>query len=291
MTLLTVPNRFLFSALAFLFAFQSIAVAEPPTPPEGYRWVPDPRFTDEFDGDQLDADKWYDHHPTWKGRSPAKFMASAVSIVDGKLRIRNSVLDHPDGPYTIAGGAVCSKSNQAHFGYYEVRMKASQVSMSSTFWFSNRGRKVGDRWIAQELDVQETIGGPKKHPNRPFGMFSNTHVWIRENGKKYSKSQPGQSEFKVSAADEFHIYGVWWVDANTAHFYHNDEFQFTLHPDTSIVSEPFTDPMQLNMVTETYNWETPPTPKELSDDTKNATYYDWVHGFRLEPVQHDQTAW
>lgn len=252
-----------------------------PDAPTGYRWVVNERFTDEFNGTSLNTDRWHDHHPKWNGRPPAKFMPSAVSVKNGQLRIRNGVLDRPDHNHKIAGGAVVSKSTEAHFGYYEVRMKASQIPMSSTFWFSNDGARVGDKWISQELDVQETIGGAKKNPEWRRTMHSNTHVWAREDGKRVVKSKPGLSNISPETGEAFHTYGVWWVDANTMHFYHDDEFQFTLQPDTSYSDKPFARPMHLNLVTETYDWEPPPTVQELNDDTINTTYYDWVRGYRL----------
>lgn len=58
-----------------------------------------------------------------------------VSVQDGALQIKNVVLDPPEGVYNLAAGAVASKSKDALYGYYETRMKASGVSMSSTFWF------------------------------------------------------------------------------------------------------------------------------------------------------------
>ena len=79
------------------------------------------------------------------------------------------------------------------------------------------------------------------------------------------------------------MYGVWWVDANTVKFYHNDQYRFTIHPDTTFDKTPFDRPMHLNMVTETYAWETPPTAEELNDDSINTTYYDWVRAYVLAP--------
>lgn len=256
--------------------------AAPPEPPAGYHWVADPRFSDEFNGTKLDAEKWHDHHPKWQGRPPAKFVPSALSVQDGVLRIRNGVLNPPQGRFTISGGAVVSKSTQAHFGYYEVRMKASRIPMSSTFWFSNDAERKGDLRISQELDVIETIGGAKKNTIWRSTMHSNTHIWVHRNGERLVRSKPGVSKVTPDTGEAFHTYGVWWVDANTVHFYHDNEFQFTLHPDTTDLPKPFARPMHLNLVTETYDWEPPPTPEELNNDTINATEYDWVHGYRLE---------
>jgi beta-glucanase (GH16 family) len=257
------------------------SVAAPPPAPASFKWVPNDTFTDEFNGTTLDASKWYDRHPSWEGRPPAKFMPSAVSVKDGLLQIKNSVLSPSQGKFTIAGGAVVSKSAEAHFGNYEVRMKASRISMSSTFWFSNESRRYGDRSIAQELDVQETVGAGKRHPEQKILLSSNTHVWVREDGKRFAKSVPGNARITPPAGEAFHVYGVWWVDANTAHFYHNDTLKFTLRPNTDYHPTPFERPMHMNLVTETYDWETPPTPEELKDDSINTTCYDWVRAYVL----------
>jgi hypothetical protein len=270
-----------FVLTASLLVLGSRVGADPPPPPSGYHWVRNPQFTDEFNDTTLDAAKWYDHHPRWEGRPPAKFMPQSVSVKDGLLQIKNRVLTPPQGKFTIAGGAVVSRSSDAHFGYYEVRMKASGISMSSTFWFSNEPQRYGNRFISQELDVQEAVGGGKKQPQRRNYMKSNTHVWVREDGKRFSKAVPGDAKISPPADEAFHVYGAWWVDANTIHFYHNDEFEFTLRPNTDYHPTPFDRPMHLNLVTETYDWEIPPTPEELADDSRNTTYYDWVRGYVL----------
>jgi beta-porphyranase len=56
---------------------------------------------------------------------------------------------------------------------------------------------------------------------------------------------------------------------------------FTIRPDTTFSNTPFDYPMFMHLVTETYNWEIPPTPEELANETKNVTYYDWVRSYIL----------
>lgn len=46
----------------------------------------------------------------------------------------------------------------------------------------------------------------------------------------------------------FHGYGAWWVDANTIHFYCNDQHVGTVHPVTTHSKTPFDQPMHINMV-------------------------------------------
>ena len=124
---------YIIASLALSLLASSSSIGGPPPPPEGYVWVRDGRFSDEFDGDKLDTNKWFDHHPYWEGRPPAKFMPYTVSVKDGMMQIKNGILNAPGGKFTIACGAVVSKSVEAHYGYYEVRMKASRISMSSIF--------------------------------------------------------------------------------------------------------------------------------------------------------------
>lgn len=81
----------------------------------------------------------------------------------------------------------------------------------------------------------------------------------------------------------FHVYGVWWVDARTLKFYHNNQYCFTIQPDTTFHPTPFDRPMHMNLVTETYNWEEPPTAQELNDGSINTTYYDWARAYVLVP--------
>ena len=54
-----------------------------------------------------------------------------------------------------------------------------------------------------------------------------------------------------------------------------------MHPDTTYSKTPFDRPMYMHLVTETYNWEAPPTEEELLNDEINTSYYDWVRAYVL----------
>jgi hypothetical protein len=276
-----------YSALAGIFVFPLLLTAAPPLPQAGYKWVRNEMFSDEFNGTALDQSKWFDHHPRWKGRPPAKFVPGAISVAGGFLRIRNGLLPAPDGAFTLAGGAVVSRSTGAFYGYYETRMKASKIAMSSTFWMSNEGEKSSDATAAQEIDIVETIGAPPPQPDwaKTWNRFmnSNTHAFHTRQGKKEDLKTPGRAPLDPPAGDAFHIYAAWWVDANTVKFYLDDQYVFTLHPSTKYSPAPFARPMHVNLVTETYDWAAPPTAAEVTDESRNTTYYDWVHAFTLVP--------
>lgn len=275
-----------------------------PIPPAGFKWVVNPDFTDEFEGNELNAEKWYDKSPYWtNGRAPATFKAYNVSIAYGCLRIRNSRLDPSEGndgkpgtKYSYAGGAVASKSDQAWYGYFEVRMKASLTPMSSTFWLKNsshtiryvdeRGKLITEHH-RQELDIIETVGTPTRFPNWNRQFNANTHYRIRLQGGDGPPQLdlPGPKDKRSvieRTTDGFHTYGAWWVDAKTMHFYYDGTYRFTIRPATKYNPQPFARPMYMHMVTETYDWEhSLPTDEMLNDDTKNSTHYDWVRSYVL----------
>jgi beta-glucanase (GH16 family) len=254
--------------------------AEPPPAPKGFKWEVNPDYSDEFEGTELDLQKWHDHHPRWRGRPPARFMKENVSVKEGHLRLTNRMLDQPHGPFNIGGAAVVSRKTDAHYGYYECRLKASGISMSSTFWMSNPGHHYpGIGRISQELDILETVGGAKRNPSYAHYMNSNTHVW--HNGS--SRKAGNKARLPGRADEDFNVYGAWWVDANRVRFYLNDEFVGEVEFDTSLIPHPFEHPMHINMVTETYDWETPPTPEEVNDTDRNTTRIDWVRAYTLEP--------
>lgn len=260
--------------------------AQTPVPPEGYQWVVNEKFSDEFNGSKIDAKKWYDRSPYWvNGRPPATFRAYSVSVKDGNLQIKNSVLEG-DSIYNIAGGAVASVAQDAHYGYYESRIKASSISMSSTFWLKNKRLKNGCVTEQQELDIVEIVGQQKRAGDFRATMKSNAHfIDTPCDGKEKYISAPGPgAKIEPPANEAYHVYGCWWVDATTLHFYLDGKFVYTINPSTAIREDPFYRPMYMHLVTETYNWETPPTPEELADDSRNTTYYDWVRAYTLEPV-------
>ncbi|KAA1261136.1 Beta-porphyranase B precursor [Rubripirellula obstinata] len=266
----------------------------PPEPPDGYQWVKNDAFSDEFNGTELDQDKWHDHHPSWVGRPPGKFMPSNVSVRDGYLQIKSTVLDPPQGDFSIACGAVQSKSQEALYGYYECRMKASSVSTSSTFWLAGKPKPVPGGTLRLELDIQESIGDAQRWEGFKTRMNSNTHITFLAEKQAAGSEQDKTAEpepktakkgdhvkLKSNVNEEFHTYGCWWIDANSMKFYADGKYAFTITPSTELDPTPFDHPLFMNLVCETYSWETPPTHEDLADDSRNTTYYDWVRSYKL----------
>ena len=257
-----------------------------PDPPAGFKWVLNAPYSDEFEGTGLDTDKWHDHYPNWEGRVPGKFVPSSISLQDGFLQIRCTVLDPPQDDFTIACGAVQTKAQEARYGYYECRMKASNISTSSTFWLKNISGGHQRPYKATELDIQECIGNAQRWENFADHMNGNTHLTVFSADKteeSLNAKKGDRYKMKTRASEAFHTYGCWWIDANTMNFYCDGEEAFTITPSTEFDETPFDQPMFVNLVCETYAWEVAPTTEELMDDSRNTTYYDYVRAYKLEP--------
>ena len=294
----------------------SYVTAKPPEPEPGKRWVLNNAYSDEFNGNSLDKTKWRDKHKSWRGRPPAIFDPKAVEINNGKLEITNSMLDKPDGKYTIAGGAVQSLNQTAYHGYYESRFKASRINMSTTFWLSNDnipfegnnhlGQNCArDRW-SMELDIVEAVGGVMDQSwTQSFrdGMQYNTHVWYsgceKNSRNRFSKGAnvaegDGTQAFnnKLPKGEEvwqnYNTYAAWWKNENEVDFYLNDNFAGHIKVDTTLLAKPYNRPMQMQMLTETYDWGRPlPTAEELANKKINTSYYDWVRSYYYADVSEE----
>ena len=84
-----------FLARSGCFGPNILTNGKPPMPTEGYQWVIQEDYSDEFNGDRLNSNKWHDHHPRWRGRPPARFMPENVSVKNGMLWLTNEMLEQP----------------------------------------------------------------------------------------------------------------------------------------------------------------------------------------------------
>ncbi|WP_341220732.1 T9SS type A sorting domain-containing protein [Polaribacter atrinae] len=269
--------------------------AQPPKPKIGFRWVLNDKYSDEFNGTILNTSKWKNSFLTgWKGRAPAKFEPSAVSVKDGTMQLKSGKLDSPQGDYTMFGGAVTSIDDNAYFGYYEVKMKASKIAMSSTFWLSNSKQNYDPSECtsdtnSQELDVVEAVGDTQsKSSSFRKKQKSNTHyryIACGETDETFYSNGTDSSELSSEVWEDFHTYGMHWHNTKSATFYSDNSVGETVYFNTTIDENSFDRPMFLAMVSETYNWLTPyPTDAELNNDAINTAYYDWVRSYRLTPI-------
>jgi len=247
----------------------------PPPAPTGFVWRAVAALTDEFEGDRLDAGKWLPYQPYWKGREPSQFAPENVAVEGGLLKLRSTamvtnlaVVARPEKDVWVRAACVSSVKPQAFHGYYAARMKASRLSMTSSFWFQGK---------YSEIDVVEQVGASRTSPGKDRLMKMNTHFFA--NGWDNDKATPVDWRMPAGAADTFHVYGVWWKDARTLWFYHDGVKVAELAP-----AGAFAEPMHLFFDTEVFIWEGLPTLESLADPARNTLSVDWVRAWQLVPA-------
>ena len=236
-------------------------------PPPGAKWERVPELSDEFEDGQLDAAKWHDHNPKWKGREPGFFSKKNVQVRDGKLHLTarvEALPNLPRGYHTFTTAAVKGKS-PILYGYFEIKARPMKAGASSAFWFYNNTR---ERWT--EIDVFEICGVGEKW-KRQYHM--NVHVFHTPAEKKHW-SKPAKWTAPYDLASGFHVYGLewdaksikWWVDGKVVHEQENT---------------PGHQPLHLNFDSETMpDWFGLPDKKDLP-----ATFsIDYVRSWRKNPA-------
>ena len=162
-------------------------------------------LSDEFDGAELDPNKWWPKNPGWLGRQPAYFHPGNVSVSDGKLHLTMKKQEVPEmakdkGYHTYTSAAVQSKT-KVKYGYFEVKCKPMKSHGSSSFWFYDN---TPDLWT--EIDVFE-IGGGAAGFERKYNM--NVHVFRTPEEKKHW-SRHAEWVAPADLADDYHLYGLEW---------------------------------------------------------------------------------
>lgn len=158
-------------------------------PPAGYEL----KWSDEFDGDALDLDKWdfRTDSKMWSTQLPGN-----VSVSGGHLHL--AVKKEPAGGMEYTGAGVISK-RAFRFGYYETRMKVPPgAGWHTSFWMMWHNSKGGtdtDR-ARQELDVIEN----DSVDTRKYGV--NVHQW---KGDHFCLGHKEVATPDLSA--DFHVFG------------------------------------------------------------------------------------
>jgi beta-glucanase (GH16 family) len=243
-----------------------------PAAPDGYRWEPIPELSDDFNGAQLDSSKWAPSHPYWKGREPSRFNEANVSTHHGRLELRSTAAvkalsDVKDLQKDIWVNSACvsSKAPIASYGYYEARMKASQLSMSSSFWFQGK---------YSEIDVVEQFGKPVNRSWRSRYMMMDSHYFT--GNPKTDHNAQARTEMSSGAGEQYHVYGVWWKDKDSLVYFLDGREVARTHP-----AGEFLEPMYMFFDTEVFTDSGLPSIADLQDDRINTMSVDWVHSWRL----------
>ena len=219
----------------------------------GDTWTLVDSFSDEFKGNKLDYDKWWDFNPAWVGRKPAYFARENVHVKKGTLQL--SARSQNPQKVTIENKArgldkfttaIVKSKNRIKYGYFEARCKSMKANVCNAFWLYDPldpVQKYKDGSFSEEIDIFEIFGKPgKPEYNRFFWAtlhrYETPYVESIVNKKKtkltdYSKTVKMPYEFY----DDFHIFGFlwtpdilrWYVDGKMVWERQNDFFNNPLH--------------------------------------------------------------
>ena len=238
-------------------------------PPAHAVWAPIPAYTDEFNGTELDRNKWLNYHPYWSGRDTSYFVEENVSVRDGNLQLQCTLGD-PDAKRWIKAACVASDRAAAHYGYYEARIKASAISMTTSFWFQGK---------RSEIDVIENIGQTTKEGNEGVEWRMNMNAHYKPRGKSRQgnsapRAYPRNWKMPSRARDGFHVYGLEWNEKKVR-WYHDHQLVYEIDN-----AGQWIEPQYMFFDAEAFSWEGYPTQESLQDPTRNTFYIDWVRAWR-----------
>ncbi|MBQ2849219.1 MAG: family 16 glycosylhydrolase, partial [Thermoguttaceae bacterium] len=294
-------RRFAVGALLFVGAVcspSSALFAETPVCPLGDAFEFAPELSDEFDGAALDAEKWFDFNPAWRGRKPALFSRQNVAVADGTLRLTASLMkpEEVDVENKVRGydkywKAIVKSREKIAYGYFEARCQAMRANVCNAFWLydphSDRPDvKYVEGEFSEEIDVLEVFGKPSE-PSAQNVVWGTLHRYATpylESIVNKKKDKLANKGFKFKApfdpAADFHRYAVawtpteirWFVDGEEVFVRENDFFHRPLHVvfDCEIM----------------FDWMGEPDPADLP-----ATFnVDYVRVWRVKDVKNANDA-
>ncbi|MGJ8694493.1 MAG: family 16 glycosylhydrolase [Thalassotalea sp.] len=206
-------------------------------------WVLNTDFSDEFETDKLDIERWWPNNPGWKGRPPTNFHGSNVSIDNGELVFK--INQHgdtklPEG-YTHTSGFIKSR-NDILYGYFESEAKLMDAPWVSGFWLN----KVTKQWWT-EIDINENC--PCQEGLR-HNLNSNVHIFrspADKGGIKKLISSPKKYFFPVELNDDYHVWGLEWNKEVIRFFIDGVMFR-------EVKNVHWHQPLEINLNNETNKW-------------------------------------
>jgi beta-glucanase (GH16 family) len=263
-----------FICIAFACLQQADAQPTPYSDPDNAGgWVLNETVSDEFDGDSLNLDKWNNlgldgnYFGEWKGRAPSQYNPENVSVSGGKLTIisrwdptfkfsdskcSNGFMYGKPAPVTTAGITTKAKFK---YGYLEMRCKAADGPVSSSFWTTGAGG---------EIDVFEHYGENSTNPYSSKRFHASFHDWRKGSATFGQRIWTNDHQLDFRVADDFHIYGFEW-----------DESYVKLFVDGRLVNCVTKQEMGDNWVavneqkvwidSETFDWEVKPAHLKAAD--------------------------
>jgi beta-glucanase (GH16 family) len=182
------------------------------------KWKFKEDLSDEFDGNTINANKWLVQGTNGVfqsnsiGRAPSQYSTKNATVQDGKLKISvkwepefafNSGVDKFGVKYENYTAAAVICKNEFLYGYMEIKCKAADASVSSSFWATGN---------QSELDIFEHFGKPSIRTTAKLSleteMWSSIHDWSPAAAGASVWTTKTKLPYRV--ADGFHVYACEW---------------------------------------------------------------------------------
>lgn len=241
------------AALPVALAASRETAGGPPACPLGAGWAFVPEFSDEFAGNRLDADKWWDFNPAWHGRKPAYFDRANVRVGDGCLQLTaraqapaEVTVENRVRGYDLFTTALVKSKRRIRYGYFEARCRSMRANVCNAFWLYDpldAPAKYREGDFSEEIDIFEVFGKPARAAEERtfFATVHRHHTPYVEsivNAKKTPlPNYSGKVKMPFDFHADFHVYALrwtpqeltWFVDGQQVFTRSNDYFNRPLH--------------------------------------------------------------
>ena len=180
-------------------------------------------FSDEFDGDQLDATKW--QAPEMPRQGSSRWVKSLATVRDGALHLGIRLTEDPVLRYDCA--AVRTRRDydpsktmfQQRYGYFETRAKLPKnlkADYWAAFWMMCGNVNSADTREGLETDILESF---------PLAYKTKVALAFHWNGygEKHNSTGVELAPTPELRDGEFHRYGLYWDEHVYVAFYDGKE--------------------------------------------------------------------
>jgi len=264
------------------------------TTPDGKVWVKLESMSDEFDA--WDSAKWF--KSTWNYGVPVFMTTSAQNsgVTDGKLWIKATLNQTNTEGRWFQTARIHSTAETSYPMYTEARIKSAHISAYNTYWLNN-----GDINNRDEIDIIENNSKPScdcqpDFPNQMNSQYfhadsSKDPVTIRNADNFINTNLVDANPLKgVKWNEDYHTFGVWWIDSKNIQFYLNGEPAGSVVVGEDINGQTYADrefTRDLEIIFDLWTNEATwlgglPPQTDLNDDSINTMRIDWVRTWKLE---------
>jgi len=146
---------------------------------DGYRI--NETFSDDFEGTELNGEKWYPFYPEWEGRKLGRFVPENVCVKNGTLQLTARIQDEIPLKYKAAGYSnlttACVRSRtRLLYGCFQTRFKTMSAAICNAFWLNDsldEEQKFKPGSFSDEIDMFECFGKSAKDAEDRF--FNTCH--------------------------------------------------------------------------------------------------------------------